>query len=210
MKAVIITKSAMNKNNIKGTCTTAFDVNTGRIVRFVSDPQGAPIPYSVSNSFNKLDLVQVNELRLCPIGPQTENILVDLKSFSVRGHGYSMREIYQVYETNRPSVSFLNVGSNKLDSVNEYQHSLEIAYVTDFSLEKNQYETIKASFRIGNSLYRYFSITDFDYDLRNSGEVSKSYGNGWIVASIPTEPYIREGVNQGYFIFIAAFYPDIG
>ena len=208
INVIIITKSAMDKHGIKGACTAAYDLDSGQIVRLVSTVQGGPIPYFFSDKYDKLDLVKVKVIKPCPIVPQTENLLVDLKSFRILGQKYTIQDIYQRYLKNCPSDSFLNEHNYRLDSVDGYQHSLEIVYVTDFTLDKGDYGTPKAHFRIGNRQYQYFSVTDFDYDIRKSEEKSKCFGNGWIVASIPTEPYEREGRKLGYFIFIAAFYPE--
>ena len=102
MKAVILTKSRMNSHGVSGVCTTAYDLESERILRFVSNQEGAPIGNPHNSRYECLDVVDVNILKDCPIGPQTENVLVDQTSFKKIGKytgdlSELFDEIYNIY-----------------------------------------------------------------------------------------------------------------
>ena len=210
MQAVILTKSAMEKNGVKGSCTTAIDLESGKMVRFVSDKAGSPIPYRLVN-YQKLDVVDVRVLDACPLTPQTENLFVDPKSFrNLGGYRYDVTQLFQ-YNAKRefPDGKFIGEGCKKYDTVENFRHSIEIAYTTQFCLERSDHNRTKAHFRVQRKWHRYLSVTDFDYfDWGDTEWDWRELGDAWIVATIPTEPYLtQQQQNLGYFVFVAAIYP---
>ena len=208
MHAVILTKSAMKKNGSQGACTTAYDLDTDSIVRFVSSEDGRPIPYYNANAFNKLDVVDVKVLKPCPSVPQTENLLVDPGSFKNYGHyDPGIRDIFLRWRKRPVFPRFLGTGAYKLGSVDQFRHSLELAAVRDFQIKKNQFDSAKASFcMLNGTRHNYFSVTDLDFHLKNDENVL-NIGRAYIVASIPTSPFFHGEVNLGYFIFVASIFP---
>ena len=206
IKAIILTKSAMDKHGKKGACVTAYDPAGRRFMRFVSDTQGAPVPYPVSDRFSVLDWVRVNVIRPCPIGPQTENLLVDVQSFFRIGP--YIPGIEAIFQTAPPPPypRFMDDYSHKLNSVDAYNHSLELIRVTDLYIE-NQKGSGRASFSFVAGRQQSFRVTDPQFDIRKTNLRRWKIGNAWIVVSIPAEDYIRRGKAYGYFKFIAAIYP---
>ena len=206
IKAVILTKSAMEKHGKKGACVTAYDPAENRFVRFVSDTQGSPIPYPVSDRFSVLDWVRVNVVRPCPMGPQTENLLVDVQSFFRIGP--YIPGIEAIFQTAPPPhfPRFMDDYSYKLDSVESYDHSLELIRVTDLCIE-NKKGRGRASFSFVAGRQQFFRVTDMQFDIRKTHLKRWKIGNAYIVVSIPIEDYIKYGKAYGYFKFIAAIYP---
>lgn len=210
MRAVILTKSAMNKDGKKGACTTAFVPETQKIVRLVADRGGSPIPYIFAQRYNKLSIIDVPVLDYCPIGPQTENYLIDPRTIQVVGsYTQNKSDLFQrCSEIEFAGPSILGDGCRKFDFVDDFQHSVEVRFVSGFRIEKGQFGDAKAYFNMGRVHHRFFSVTDFDYDIRHDSEKDRlDVGDAWVVASIPNSPLIRDSDNLGYFVFIAAIYP---
>lgn len=215
MEAVILTKSDMKKRTTgkKGSCVTAYNFRENRFVRFVSDMEGSPIPDFVSNQFSLLDVVSVRVLCPCPLNPQTENLLVDINSFSVCGK--YQPGIEAIYHLIPPPLCprLMDTPGHKLDSVDNYRHSLELLRVSNLCVTQNRSGKEKAEFYFGSDYCESFSMTDPRFYLRVvSGQRSRhitrrKIGNAYVALSIPTEPYIKRGKNYGYFKFIAAIYP---
>ena len=203
IEAMILTKSAMNR----ATCVTAFVPEFSELVRFVSQSDGSPIPYVISNQFNVLDFVRVKVLRWSPIGPQRENFLVDQSSFEVIGRCDKnvIRFICDNHKSPR-TPSFMEELGNKLDSADEYAHSLEILPVKDLVIKKDQsFGKVagKAFFRCAYGYRKWFSVTDPQFDIRNKDMEIWEIGDAYIVVSIPKESY----KDMGYYKFVAAIYP---
>ena len=80
MKAVILTKSAMKAHDVSGVCTTAYDLDTEKVLRLVSNKNGGPIPKPYNQRYECLDIVAADIIEACPMGPQQENVLIDITS----------------------------------------------------------------------------------------------------------------------------------
>lgn len=211
MRAIILTKSAMNKDGKKGACTTAYVPETQKIVRFVTDRVGSPIPYFYANRYNKLSIVDIQALEHCPIGPQTENILIDPELIRVVG-SYDQDKLGLLRccsEVEFDGPRILGDGYKKFESVESFRHSVEVKFVREFRIEKGeQFGDAKAHFKACGVQHRYFSVTDFDYDIRHDSEKNRlELGDAWVVSSIPSSPYIRVDGSGEYYVFIAAIYP---
>ena len=214
MKAVILTKSRMNSHGVSGVCTTAYDLESERILRFVSNQEGAPIGNPHNSRYECLDVVDVNILKDCPIGPQTENVLVDQTSFKKIGKytgdlSELFDEIYNIYCFDRQYMFDIpEVFSYKLDSVDRFNHSVEIIRVSDLVLTRSEWGSTSASFfattQDGKRNFRYYTVTDTRFELRNSPESEKKIGNAYIVVSIPYTPHKKDGC---FYKFVAAIYP---
>ncbi len=210
IRAIVLTKSAMRKNGKRGACTTAYDADANRIVRFVSDENGSPLPYNITARFNLLDEIEFDELALCPEGPQTENVYVDVAS--LRNHGrYNgspeglLESISKLYSSN---TRFMSESAYKLSSVRQYSHSLEIIKASNLVITQTGGESRsgKASFWIDGKEYDNFSITDPEYDIRGKDTIEWSVGDAYIAVSIPALPFEKDGY---YYKFIAAVYPVV-
>ena len=214
MEAVILTKSRMNSHGVSGVCTTAYDFDSGTILRFVSNQEGAPIGNPHNSRYECLDVVEVNILKGCPIGPQTENVLVDQTSFKRVGKytgdlSELFDEIYDIHCFDRQYMFDIpEVFSYKLDSVDRFNHSVEIIRVSDLVLTRSEWGSTSASFfattQDGKRNFRYYTVTDTRFELRNSPESEKKIGNAYIVVSIPYTPHKKDGC---FYKFVAAIYP---
>ena len=214
MEAVILTKSRMNSHGVSGVCTTAYDFESGTILRFVSNQEGAPIGNPHNSRYECLDVVEVNILKGCPIGPQTENVLVDQTSFKRVGKytgdlSELFDEIYDIHCFDRQYMFDIpEVFSYKLDSVDRFNHSVEIIRVSDLVLTRSEWGSTSASFfattQDGNRNFRYYTVTDTRFELRNSPESERKIGNAYIVVSIPYTPHKKDGC---FYKFVAAIYP---
>ena len=215
MEAVILTKSDMKKEKTgkKGQCVTAYDLRENRFVRFVSDTEGSPIPDFIANQFSLLDVVSVRVVRPCPLNPQTENLLVNMSSFSVVGtYQPGIEAIYHMIPPPlRPRL--MDTPDHTLDSVDNYRHSLELLRVSNLRIARNRFGKDKAEFYFGSDYCDSFSMTDPRFYLnvvsnRQQKQITcLEIGNAYIALSIPTEPYIKDGKNYGYYKFVAAIYP---
>lgn len=207
MKAIILTKSRMDAHGASGVCTTAFDIENNRIVRFVSNEEGGPIPNPQNRKYECLDLVSVDVKKACPLGPQKENLLVDINSFSVvEKHSGNIAEIYKKSrETLKKDKLFMSDREHKLESADGYNHSVEIVHSYNFTINKNKYNSIVAQPNIGYS--KYFRVTadisSFNFD---NGPII--IDDCYLIVSIPSSNYFSEKTNkyEGYFKFIAEIY----
>ena len=85
MKAIILTKSPMKAHGASGVCTTAYDLDSEKLFRFVINEEGGPITPPYNNRYECMDIVDVDVIKKCPVGPQQENVLVNPHSFRVIG-----------------------------------------------------------------------------------------------------------------------------
>lgn len=205
MQAIILTKSVMKKPSTgkSGSCVTAYEPYGNRLVRFVSDEKGSPIPYQISDGFSCLDIVSVDVLYPCPILPQTENLLVEPDSFCVIGaYQPGIEGVYHmVSPPNFPR--YMDNYSYKLDSVEEYNHSLELIRVSNLHVFVDSRNKIKTHFQFNSRWKKFYSVTDPEA-MRKANAGDLNYANAYVVVSLPTEPDVK---SDSYFKFIAAIYP---
>lgn len=206
--AVLLTSSGKNG----GACVAAFDLRTKKFVRFVSNAStGAEIPFEEIRGLSIFDIVKVEAPQRCPLGPQTENVLVE--AFGLRRVGRYSGTIEEIrkeiqYPDDR-SLAFWE--SNRIKSIYGYRHSLEIITVEDLVLRKTRKRngdlTTRADFSYRGKLHQDYRVTDFTYDLRERKENEISIPCADIILSIPKEDYKRDGFSLGYFKFVAAIFP---
>ena len=210
--AVIIACS--RKNN--GCCVAAYDPISKKIVRFVSTEEGGEISREEMESINLLDTVKAETIMSCPIDPQTENILVERYGINrtVKFNGSIENKIENIrQQIHYPdNVSILDTAAPKLNSVEEFHHSLEIVKVHDLKLNKKwiMYRKkpkcqIRAKFVYNDREYDDFRVTDLIYEerLKKMNSHQMAIPSADIVLSIPAFPYEGDGM---YYKFVAAIY----
>ena len=207
MKAVILTKSAMKAHGVSGVCTTAYDLDNNRLVRFVSNREGAPIPFPYHKAYDCLDMVTVEVLEECPHSPQAENLLVNIYSFESLGkYAPGIKDIYErISCLHHDDPSFMKNKSFKLDDVSEFEHSIEIKKVSGLFIWKDKTKTL-AGF---DNYPKFYHVTDARYNLDKNPEAETKIGDAYIVVSIPYENYYDENKQAyiGFYKFVAAIYP---
>ena len=209
MEALILTKSAMEKNGNRGSCVTAHDLKNNRFVRFVAKADGSPVPYFISKQFNVLDYVSVQVMEACPIAPQTENLLVNVNTFQmIRPYGFeAIEEVYNMLPP--PSAPrFMEKPGYSLPSVKGYDHSLELIRVSGLRILRKSYRDAKkaagkAQFWHNSYFWDNFSVTDQTFDIRKTDREVWEIGDAYVMVSIPTQPF----QNGEFYKFIAAIYP---
>ena len=204
IQAIIIACSRKNG----GCCVAAYDTSNNRFVRFVSNAEkGGEISQAEMQGISLLDIVEAKNVKSCPKDPQTENVLVrPLGIKRVRKYNGSIEDIRQ--QINCPdNASILSTIDPKLNSVQDFHHSLEIARVRNLKLTKTEYYKIRASFSYNGRRYIDFRVTDPIYEnlVRECQEMTIPFAD--IVLSIPLIPYVNRGINWGYYKFVAAIYP---
>ena len=180
-------------------CVAVYDVNTGEILRLVSNPQGDGIPSPYTYRLQLLDVIEIEDLGACPLEHQTENILVDL-NWGLRkiSHIDSFDLLEQLANSYTPIFGDTNY---KLLTANGLNHSLEIVKFTAMSFTQNENNRTKASFRVNARWHNYYSVTDSTFFGR-----TESVAAGYAVVSIPpSDDYTRAG--NGYFKYVSAIYP---
>lgn len=180
-----------------GRCVAGYDHNDGRLVRLVSDEQGTQLETSYTSGINLLDVVNVDVECMCPYEHQIENICISservlrstgnvniIEKFDCLAHKDGM-----VFGNNRCKVAdALNVG-----------HSIEIVKFSRMSIYIED-GTTKADFHVGNTLHKWYRVTDIVHEKRQS-----TISNGYAVITLPpTDSYAKE---HGYYKYIAAIFP---
>ena len=214
MKAIILTKSAMEAHGASGVCTTAYDIVSDRIIRLVSNRDGGPITWPYNRRYECFDVIDATVVEACPIGPQQENFLINQPSITNIGHcNAGIDAIYSLYKkTVEHEPLYMNDNHRSMVSVASYHHSLEIVRVNNLKLEKNEWGKTIASFSVGESSlavhYQYFSVKDPNYMLERNPSATTDIGTAFIIVSIPHSPYYtNDGEYKGYYKLIAAIYP---
>ncbi len=201
MRAVIITASAMKKEisgkHYSGKCVTAFDLDQYRIVRFVSNEQGAPVLNPYCNIFHPLMIVDISIKKECPLSCQTENAIADYQNIKIIGeYADGIQGIYRLYNTYTNAYpSYMNDGSYKIQDVSAYSHSLEIICVSDLVIQEN-----RGFFSYNGRRYQYVAITDISF---KEIEGVQNIGRAYLAISIPTAPH----TDGYYYKFIASIFP---
>ena len=213
MKAIVLTKSKMKSHGVSGVCTTAYDLDSNKILRLVSNEDGGPIPSPYNKRYECLDIINARIVKPCPIGPQQENVLIDLNSIENVCHPeISMTTLFSLCKGSIAGEPlYMNDTFSRLDSVEKFKHSLEILRVKHLEIANNKWDTTKAAFTSADEIwkqYKYFSVKDPNYMIEKGNHEIKRIDDAYIVVSIPYDPYYdNSGVNKGYYKFIAAIYP---
>ena len=199
IQAVIITASNMKKTIegvlYSGKCITAFDLDNNRVIRLVSTPDGAPILNPECEIFKPLDVYDISITRACPLPPQTENVLADVRIDDYREkYASGISDIYDKFRSiNRDDGSFILDGWQKINDASAYKHSLELIAVENLAVNDK-----KCSFT-------YRGLSFFEMSLTDPMFIgpAKYIGDAIIAVSIPTDNF----GGKGYYKFVAAIYP---
>lgn len=209
VKAVLLTSSGKGG----GACVAAYDLSSNKFVRFVSDAKtAAEISFNELHGINIFDIVQVENLMSCPIGPQSENILIRRYGIKRIGKYDGDIESIRAQITYPDACSLADTTACRLLSVQDFNHSLEIINVQNLELVKTQkYNgsyTTRANFYHKGRYYTDFRVTDFNYDLRKKDYSRQTFSSADLILSIPKSPFIiSNGENLGYYKFVAAIFP---
>lgn len=201
MKVVILTASTMKKTiggkDFSGKCVTAFDLENERILRFVQNEDGAPMENPYCDFYLPLEVHDIEVIKPCPLKCQTENVLADYKVFNFLGmYGWGILDIHDRFQKiDYGDSSFMLDGTNKLQDISSYRHSLELVKVTGLTIEGK-----KCSFKYEGKHYKSVSVTDPVYALPGGAE--KNIGDAILAISIPTEDY----GGKGFYKFVASVF----
>lgn len=208
MKAILLTRSG----KCGGACVAGIDLASNRFVRFVREAASASeIPFSEIRGLMPLDILEVEILSRCPIGPQSENILVP--RFAFRKTGFFSGSIPALAACIRypDRGSLLADTENRLRSPGELRHSLELVTVQNLCFRKvlkyDRTETTRAAFDYHGRHYTDFRVTDLRFDLRKGNEEECFVPHAGLVLSIPKDPYTVAQNNFGYYKFVASVFP---
>ena len=211
MQVLMLTSSGKHG----GACVTGCDMETGELIRLVSDAEtGEAIPFGWVQDVRPMDVVQFEAVKSCPLGPQTENVLVKPFSISSIGNiGGDFADLVSFYNLLSTDIQFMKSPGNHVDAVNGYKHSLEIIHVSKLEIRKvGNYKgspTGRAFFIFNGLQYNNFRVTDPRFDIRQQDTDTMIIGDAFLIMSIPAAPYVNEeGTNFGYYKFVAAIYPD--
>ena len=191
-----------------GFCVAAYNPISKKIIRFVSDDENAgAIEKREMQGISLLDIVEAKNIKSCPRGPQAENVLVGLNVIKrIRKYNGNIEDIRQQIQFS-DNISILDSAAPKLNSVQDFHHSLEIVKVRKLKLIITEYNKTRASFSYNGRQYTDFRVTDPIYEkmVKECREIIIPSAD--IVLSIPLIPYEKNGKNWGYYKFVAAIYP---
>ena len=208
LRIVLLTDSG----KFGGACVSGYNPQTKKLVRFVSDAAtGKEIAFSELRGISPMDIVAAERVQDCPLGPQSENILI--KPRSIRRVGRYDGTIEDIRKNLQYADSHMlsDTTSNRLSDITGINHSLEIISVQDLVLrEAIRYDggkTTRADFRYKGKYYSDYRVTDFYYDLRKREDKIIRIPSADLILSIPAKAYIVNGESKGFYKFIAAIYP---
>ena len=208
LRIVLLTDSG----KFGGACVSGYNPQTKKLVRFVSDAAtGKEIAFSELRGISPMDIVAAERVQDCPLGPQSENILI--KPRSLRRVGRYDGTIEDIRQNLQYADSHMlsDTTSNRLSDITGINHSLEIISVQDLVLrEAIRYDggkTTRADFRYKGKYYSDYRVTDFNYDLRKREDKIIRIPSADLILSIPAKAYIVNGESKGFYKFIAAIYP---
>lgn len=208
LRIVLLTDSG----KFGGACVSGYNPQTKKLVRFVSDAAtGKEIAFSELRGISPMDIVAAERVQDCPLGPQSENILI--KPRSIRRVGRYDGTIEEIRKNLQYADSHMlsDTTSNRLSDITGINHSLEIISVQDLVLrEAIRYDggkTTRADFRYKGKFYSDYRVTDFNYDLRKREDKIIRIPSADLILSIPAKAYIVNGESKGFYKFIAAIYP---
>lgn len=208
MQAVVLTLSGKNK----GICLAVYYPNKNKMYRLVSDGNGGELPIALKDNLNLMDLIEFTPVAWPKNGPQVDNIQIDM-NIGIKNLGRytgTIKDIYnELYRTREVTGKIFGNNSYRLQLADYFKHSLELVKVSNMKILKQisgSKVTGKAEFLCHGLQHKFYSVTDFDYDIRNKSFDCWNIGEAYILVSIPSEPYINNGENKGYYKFISAIY----
>lgn len=208
LRIVLLTDSG----KFGGACVSGYNPQTKKLVRFVSDAAtGKEIAFSELRGISPMDIVAAERVQDCPLGPQSENILIKPRSLRRVGRYDGTIEDIRKNLQYADSHMLSDTTSNRLSDITGINHSLEIISVQDLVLrEAIRYDggkTTRADFRYKGKYYSDYRVTDFNYDLRKREDKIIRIPSADLILSIPAKAYIVNGESKGFYKFIAAIYP---
>lgn len=208
LRIVLLTDSG----KFGGACVSGYNPQTKNLVRFVSDATtGKEIAFSELRGISPMDIVAAERVQDCPLGPQSENILIKPRSLRRVGRYDGTIEDIRKNLQYADSHMLSDTTSNRLSDITGINHSLEIISVQDLVLrEAIRYDggkTTRADFRYKGKFYSDYRVTDFNYDLRKREDKNIRIPSADLILSIPAKAYIVNGESKGFYKFIAAIYP---
>ena len=212
MRAIVLTLSGKStkKEKSKGICLAVYYPDKNKMYRLVSDENAGELPISWKDNLDLLDVIEFRPVSFIENGPQTENIVIDMNK-GIRRIDHSQYDISTIYNRLYGDITtkgfIFGSSFNALEHVDRLKYSLVICKVTNLIINKNKRldgsYTGKAEFDYGDFHHRYYSVTDFDYDIRKMAFDRWPIGDAYIVVSIPSVPYENNGK---YYKFISAIY----
>ena len=206
MRAVILTKSYKDK----GWCVVAFDLENYELVRLVTNGGGS-IPKNALYGINELDEIRVRALGKCPDGPQTENVLVDVRSFERICHcAFGMNTFLNLLpKLPLHEPRFMSDCYYRYNDVSRFHHSIEIIKIRDLHIywetySHNEKPKRRCRFCSESGMNLRYRITAPKYvELDGDVDISSAYA----IITIPAKPWIVNENETIYFKFVAAVYP---
>lgn len=202
----ILTKSY--KDN--GYCVAGIDIENGQWIRLVSTEESDDkIPkYYMDKSYNfidVLDVVEVDLIKHIPKKCQTENYLIDLKIPLKKVDKLSFNEVVDIKGYDEVFTIFGNRGKAITpNDAEKLTYSLLLVPIKDLTFnlvyDEENYKWLKKELSFNYNHWNYeLSITDPEYKkVEYNG---KTFNEGAIVLSIPSEPY-----NEWYNKFVAKIF----
>lgn len=146
----MITRFICLANSFKegGKCLAGIELDTNNIpvllagrpkwIRPVCETEHGEIPNEITESFQNLDIIEINIIELIPERHQSENVIFDEGSLRVVGNfgrdGLAML-------CDNPNVIFGNRGKAvSLENIRSFNHSLILLNLTHFEVTKKIYE----------------------------------------------------------------------
>lgn len=171
----------------------------------------------LKNELNLLDLIEFVPTGFFALGPQTENVVIDMKEGIKKiGHyGGTIGDIYNsIYRGRTSDGTIFGTNDSILESVDDLKHSLEICKVTNLKIIRYSYTRIegvdikttyksKADFSYCGKYHSEYSVTDFEHENGKYDTIKDAY----IVVSVSSKKYVPPyGYKSGYYKFVSAIY----
>ena len=213
VRLIIITKSSMHKiingEMTKGACVVGYCPESRKLIRLTQEPGGAPLNGTALQKFVVMDEIEVEIEKEIPASPQNENVLVSEKSIRRLGRSrLGIQEIERTYIAGS-SKRFMEDARPALESVELFDHSVEIVRAENLSLVwRPGSKRPLASFSVAGQRYLSFRVTDPNHELEEPAEERREQilEAAYLVISIPNVPFPKDGL---YYKFIATVFPVI-
>ncbi len=191
-----------------GYCIAGADLETKRWIRFVSstDAAGNEIPKYFFESFDDLDILEVEVRGEAKCGCQTENFLLDLSQKPVRRGRLSFYELLSpVYLSAAPSILGGDLSYLEQGEIGGMDHSFGLYKVDalqfDYYLGDDGKMHYRCGFLYAGKSYAGLSVTDPVY--RKDEFAGQTVDHALLAVSLPAIPYY----NGNYYKFVAKIFP---
>lgn len=186
-------------------CVACYDMEAEKLIRLVSEAEsGDGIEAEHLRGVNLLNEVEIKIIKECPLGHQTENVLIDL-NFGIRKTTRIAKEKLvelMVEKTKRPNKLFGGT-YYKASNLDNVDYSLQLVKFEDLQFElvpnaQGQKKT-KARFIFDGEVYSGYAITD-----KRFFSATDSISSGYMLVSIP--PSDDFTAKNGYFKYVSAIF----